>query len=82
MTFGVMPLSPKHEKRLHKVGEKLRLLRQEAGYTSYEKFAYDNELNRVQYGRMEKGSNMTLGSLLRVLDVHKVSLEDFFKSLK
>jgi hypothetical protein len=49
---------------------------------SYEIFAYENDLNRVQYGRMEKGANMTIASLMRVLDVHKMSLEEFFKGLK
>lgn len=77
-----MELSAKNEKRLLKVGEKLRQLRKEAGYKSYENFAFDHDLNRVQYGRMEKGANITLGSLLKVLDIHKLSFEDFFKGLK
>jgi hypothetical protein len=77
-----MELSRKQEKRLSKIGERLRELRKGAGYKSYENFAFDNELNRVQYGRMEKGANMTIASIMRVLDVHKVSLEDFFKGLK
>jgi hypothetical protein len=78
----VMELSPKHKKRLVKVGERLREMRKSAGYKSYENFAFDNELNRVQYGRMEKGANMTLGSLLKVLDIHKITLEDFFSGIK
>lgn len=82
MTFGSMALSSKHEKRLEKIGEKLKELRKRAGYTSYESFAFDNDLNRVQYGRMEKGANMTLGSLLKVLDIHKLSLSDFFDGSK
>jgi hypothetical protein len=77
-----MELSSKQEKRLIKIGERLREMRKGAGYKSYENFAFDNELNRVQYGRMEKGANMTVASLMRVLDVHKVSLEEFFKGLK
>lgn len=77
-----MELSTKNEKRLIKIGEKLRQLRKEAGYKSYETFAFDNEINRVQYGRMEKGNNMTIASLLKVLDVHKIGLEEFFKGLK
>lgn len=76
-----MEISRKNEKRLAKVGEKLRTLRKDAGYKSYENFAFDNELNRVQYGRMEKGANITLASLLRVLDVHKMTFEEFFQGL-
>lgn len=77
-----MELTSKQEKRLQKIGERLRELRKQAGYKSYENFAFDNEVNRVQYGRMEKGSNMTIGSLLKVLEVHKMTLEDFFKGVK
>ena len=77
-----MELSVKNEKRLIKIGERLRELRKKVGYKSYENFAFDNEINRVQYGRMEKGANITLASLLKVLDIHKINLEDFFKGLK
>jgi hypothetical protein len=77
-----MELSAKNEKRLIKVGERLRELRKKAGYKSYENFAFDKEINRVQYGRMEKGANITLASLLKVLDVHKLTLEEFFNGLK
>lgn len=78
----IMELSTKHEKRLIKIGERLRELRKASGYKSYENFAFDNELNRVQYGRMEKGANFTLASLMKVLDIHKLSLDEFFKGLK
>lgn len=67
------------QKRLGKLGEKLKKLRLKAGYKSAEIFAYDNELNRVQYWRMEKGANFTLLSLMRVLDIHKMTLGEFFK---
>ena len=77
-----MELSPKHEKQLIKVGDRLRTLRKKAGYKSYENFAFDNEINRVQSGRMEKGTNITLLSLLKVLDIHKLTLEEFFVGLK
>lgn len=77
-----MELSVKNEKRLIKIGERLRELRIKAGYKSYENFAFDHEINRVQYGRMEKGANTTLASLLKILDVHKITLDDFFRGLK
>ncbi|MBX3163210.1 MAG: XRE family transcriptional regulator [Bacteroidetes bacterium] len=77
-----MPLTTKQEKKLQSIGEKLRELRKNAGYKSYETFAFDNELNRVQYGRMEKGANTTIASLLRVLEIHKLTLEDFFTGIK
>ena len=69
------------DKRLQKIGAKIKKLRIEAGYTSYEDFAWENELNRVQYWRMEKGSNFTINSLLKILDVHRLTLEEFFAEL-
>ncbi|HWZ21865.1 MAG TPA: helix-turn-helix transcriptional regulator [Cytophagaceae bacterium] len=67
--------------RITNVGKRLRELRTKKGYTSFEKFAFDNDLSRVGYGEHEKGKNMTLGSLLRILDIHKISMEEFFKGL-
>lgn len=70
------------DKRRKQVGEKLKKLRVALGYKSAETFSYDNELNRVQYWRMEKGANFTMDSLLNILDIHKMMLAEFFKDLK
>lgn len=61
---------------------RLAQLRKENGYGSYETFAYDNEIPRMQYWRIEKGrANFTLKSLAKLLAIHKISIEDFFASL-
>lgn len=74
--FSVM----KSEKKvLLEIGEKLKNLRIKKGYTSYESFAIDNDLSRMQYWRIEKGlTNITIRSLMRILEIHKMSIEDFF----
>jgi transcriptional regulator with XRE-family HTH domain len=77
-----MEKTTKYDKRITKIGERIRELRKEAGYTSYENFAFDNDIPRVQYGRMEKGANFRIATLMRILEVHKITLEDFFKGLK
>ena len=69
------------ELKINQISKKLKEIRLSKGYTSYETFAFDNNLNRVQYGRIESGSNITLKTLIKVLDIHKISLEDFFKDL-
>lgn len=69
------------ELKINQISKKLKEIRLSRGYTSYETFAFDNNLNRVQYWRIESGGNITLKTLLRVLDIHKISLEDFFKNL-
>ena len=65
-----------------KVGIALRSLRIEAGYKSYEQFAFEYGISRIQYWKMESGNNFTLKSLLTVLDTHELSLEKFLLSLK
>lgn len=68
--------------RIKAIAEKLKQLRKDKGYKSYETFAWDNDINRVQYHRMEKGENFTLKSLLKILDVHKLTLQEFFEDIK
>ena len=64
---------------LNKVGDKLRKLRIAKGYTNYENFAFDNELNRANYGRYEKGANIRLSTLIVILKCHNLTLEEFFR---
>lgn len=64
--------------RIKKIAQKLKEMRIGKGYSNHETFAWDNELNRVQYWRVENGSNITLRTLLKILDIHGVSLRDFF----
>lgn len=69
------------ELKINQISQKLKEIRLSKGYTSYETFAFDHNLNRVQYWRIESGSNITLKTLIKVLDIHKISLEEFFKDL-
>ena len=63
------------------IGKELKRLRVNAGYKSYEVFTWDNKISRIQYWKMEKGTNCTLKSLKRVLDIHDVRMDTFFNSL-
>lgn len=64
---------------LKKVAQRIRQLRIDSGYSSYETFAFDKEINRVQYHRMEKGSNITLKTFFKILQIHNLTVEEFFK---
>ena len=66
------------EKQLLNLGERLKKLRKEMGFSNYEHFAYENELSRSQYGRYENGEDLRFSSLLKVLKAMNVSLKDFF----
>lgn len=63
------------------VGAKLKALRVQAGYKSYEVFAWENDLSRIQYWKMEKGVNCTFKSLHKVLEIHQMSIQEFFATL-
>lgn len=67
------------EKYLDEIGNRLLRLRLVNGYASYEAFANANNLSRMQYWRIEKGkTNLTIKSLLRILKVHNVTLNQLF----
>lgn len=67
---------------LKRIGLKLTELRKQKGYTSHEDFALDYDIPRVQYWRLEKGqTNVTMKSLVRLLAIHKLTVEEFFNGL-
>lgn len=63
---------------LKKIGERLKYFRKKAGYTNSEYFAYENNISRPQYGKYEAGANIQLNTLIRILKLMNVTLEEFF----
>jgi len=68
--------------QLEKIGEGLRQLRIEKGHTNYEYLAYEMGMSRSQYGAYEKGKNMTLTTLMKVLNHFDMTVFDFFDYIK
>ncbi len=69
------------DQRILQIAKRIKELRIEKGYSSHEFFAWENDIPRVQYWRMEKGTNFTIRTLLRVLDAHNITLEEFFMGM-
>lgn len=69
------------DERVHKIGAKLKEMRIAKGFSSYEVFAFSNDIPRISYYRLEKGTNCKLESLLKILDIHQVSLSEFFSDI-
>jgi len=67
---------------LGKIGLTIKELRIKKGFTSYEKFALEYELDRKQYWRIEKGTNLTVKTLLKILVIHQLTLKAFFELLE
>lgn len=61
------------------IGNRLAELRRKKGYTSHESFAYDHDIPRMHYWRIENGkTNLTIRSLMKILAIHNISLTEFF----
>lgn len=69
------------ESNIKKVADKIRQLRIDSKYTSYETFAFDHEINRVQYWRVESGKNITMKTFFKILQIHNITPDEFFKDL-
>lgn len=65
-----------------KIGDRIKQLRKKAGYSSLEKFSYEHEINRTQYARYERGEDMRISSLMKVLAAHDMTLGEFFKGIQ
>jgi transcriptional regulator with XRE-family HTH domain len=67
------------KKMLVEIGLHLARLREKKGFTTIREFTQKFDLPEIQYWRMEKGkANITLKSLMKILSIHKITLEDFF----
>ena len=67
------------QEQLQKLANRIKQLRIEKGYTSYEYFAYDHNIPRAQYGRYEKGEDLKFSSLLKILKGLDINLKEFFE---
>ena len=68
--------------RINLIARRIKSLRVEAGYSSYEVFAESHSMDRKQYWRVEEGANLQLTTLFRILDAHKITLKEFFEGIE
>lgn len=73
-----VPQKTSIEKQLKNLGKRITELRKKKGFTNYEFFAYENKIGRSQYGRYEKGTDMQFSSILKLIEMHGISVKDFF----
>lgn len=70
------------QKIFKKIGNRIKELRLDAGYTNAEKFAFQHDITRSQYANWEKGQDMLTSSILRIAKAHGISIQEFFAGLK
>ena len=66
------------DQQLQNLGKRLRQMRKEKGYSSADKFAFQNDIERALYGRYEKGQNMKFNTLMKLLYALDISPAEFF----
>lgn len=71
-------LLDEQQRVIERIGARLKELRLEKGHSSYEVFAFENDIDRSQYGKYERGADMRITSLVKVLRALDVSIEEFF----
>lgn len=64
---------------LVRIGTGLSMLRIQKGFNNISDFANEFNLPMIQYWRIEKGkANVTLKSLVKLLAIHQLAVEEFF----
>jgi transcriptional regulator with XRE-family HTH domain len=70
-----------NQEELKAIALRLKELRKAKGYSNYEHIAFDLEMSRSAYWRLETGANFELKTLIKICKLLKVSLEEFFKGI-
>lgn len=69
----------KVDSQLENLGKRLRSLRKAKGFKNYELFAYQNDINRVQYGGYEQGKDLRVSTLFKLISAFGLTPAEFFK---
>ncbi|MEM1260630.1 MAG: helix-turn-helix transcriptional regulator [Bacteroidota bacterium] len=64
------------------VGNRIRELRIASGYSSLENFATDHGFSRKGYWEIENGGNFKLNTLIRIVEIHRITIVDFFRGIE
>jgi transcriptional regulator with XRE-family HTH domain len=64
------------------IGKRIKELRIENGFTSYENFAFEHDLSARYYWGVENGRNISIKYLLKLLDIFSIDIKVFFLSLE
>lgn len=73
--------SKPNQEELNAIALRLKELRKAKGYSNYEHIAFDLEMSRSAYWRLETGVNFELKTLIKICRLLEISLEEFFKGI-
>ena len=69
-----------HDKFLLDLSKRIKILRKQNGFNSYELFAYDIEISRAGMSKYEAGTfdDIRLRTLLKIIDGLEITPKEFF----
>ena len=68
---------------VEKIAAHIKELRIKGGYTSYRKFADEHDFEPKQYWNIEEGkSNFGIKALIKIVEIHGITMEEFFKGMQ
>ena len=70
-----------NQEELTAIALRLKELRKAKGYSNYEHIAFDLEMSRSAYWRLESGANFELKTLIKICRLLDITLEGFFKGI-
>jgi len=75
-------LEPYQISQMEQIARSIKQLRINKGYSNYDNLAYDMGMSRSQYGAYENGQNLTLTTLMKILNHFNMTIFDFFDFIK
>lgn len=66
------------EQNIKLIANRVKALRKAKGYSNQEHFAYEINIARAQYSRYERGIDLKISSLSRIIHAHGLTLAEFF----
>ena len=70
-----------NEEEFKAISLRLKELRKSKGYNNYEHIAFELNMSRSAYWKLESGKNFEIKTLIKVCRLLEITLEDFFKGI-
>jgi transcriptional regulator with XRE-family HTH domain len=71
-----------NEEEFKAISLRLKELRKSKGYNNYEHIAFELNMSRSAYWKLESGKNFEIKTLIKVCKLLEIKLEDFFKGIQ
>ena len=83
LEFSILNMDQKvdYSESYKAIALRLKELRKAKGYKNYEHIAFELNMSRSAYWRLESGANFELKILIRICTLFKITLAEFFEGI-